>query len=150
MGGGGAYTKVFVDIYEALRTMAGIMSKAPRPTEAELQILQALWRRPGGATVREVHEDPGARTGYTSVLKLMQIMTDKGLLARDTRGRTHIYRPAHPEAATQRRLAADLISRAFGGSARKLVIAALSSRRASKQELDDIRKLLDEMKGDAS
>ena len=128
------------------------MSKSPKPTEAELQILQSLWRH-GAATVREVHEDlatRGARTGYTTALKLMQIMTDKGLLVRDERGRTHVYRAAHPEAATQRRLAADLMSRAFGGSARKLVAAALSSRRATPQELDEIRRLIDEMKGDAS
>src|SRR5947207_12494736 len=116
------------------------MPKPPKPTEGELQILQSLWRRQA-ATVREVYEDLGARTGYTSVLKLMQIMTDKGLLLRDERGRTHVYRPAHPEAATQRRLAADLMSRAFGGSARKLVAAALASRRATPQELDEIRRL---------
>ena len=120
----------------------------PKPTEAELDILNALWPR-GSGTVRDVHADLGARTGYTTVLKLMQIMTDKGLLLRDERGRTHIYRPAHPESATQKRLVSDLIARAFGGSARKLVAAALSSKRASKQELDEIRKLLDEMKGDA-
>jgi predicted transcriptional regulator len=126
-----------------------VPSPTPRPTEAELQILQALWRR-GEATVRDVHTDLGGRTGYTSVLKLMQIMTDKGLLARDERGRTHIYRPAQPEKQTQRRLANDLMQRAFGGSARKLIAAALSSRRASPQELDEIRKLLDEMKGDQS
>ena|SRR5439155_15385573 len=130
------------------------MSKTPRPTEAELAILGALWRHPQGATVREVHADLGERTGYTTILKLMQIMTDKGLLMRDTapRGRSaaHVYRAAHPEAATQRRLAADLMSRAFGGSARKLVAAALSSRRASPAELDEIRRLIDQMKGDAS
>jgi predicted transcriptional regulator len=81
----------------------------------------------------------------------MQIMTDKGLLLRDTsQGRTHFYRPAQPEAATQRRLAADLMSRAFGGSARKLVAAALSSRRATPAELDEIRRLIDDLKGDAS
>ena len=125
------------------------MSKSPKPTEAELAILQSLWRR-GAGTVREVHEDLGARTGYTTILKLMQIMTDKGLVVRDERGRTHVYRPAQAEAATQRRLAADLMSRAFGGSARKLVAAALSSRRATPQELDEIRRLIDEMKGDVS
>jgi predicted transcriptional regulator len=128
--------------------MSQPVKKPPKPTEAELQILQSLWGR-GAATVREVHDDLGARTGYTSVLKLMQIMTEKGLLLRDERGRTHVYRPAHAEAATQRRLAADLMSRAFGGSARKLVAAALASRRATPQELDEIRRLLDEMKGDA-
>lgn len=127
-----------------------VMSKTlVKPTEAELQILQALWLR-GPATVREVHADLGGRTGYTSVLKLMQIMTEKGLLARDERDRTHIYRPAQPEKQTQRRLAADLMNRAFGGSARKLIAAALSSRRSTPQELDEIRRLLDELKGDAS
>jgi BlaI family transcriptional regulator, penicillinase repressor len=123
--------------------------KSPKPTEAELAILQSLWRR-GAATVREIHEDLGARTGYTTALKLMQIMTDKGLLVRDERGRTHVYRAAQAEAATQRRLAGDLMSRAFGGSARKLVAAALSSRRATPAELDEIRRLIDEMKGDVS
>ena len=121
-------------------------TNTPRPTEAELAILQVLWSR-GSATVRDVHVDLGGRTGYTSVLKLMQIMTDKGLLLRDERGRTHIYRPAQPESATQRRLAVDLINRAFGGSARKLIAAALSSRRATPQDLAEIRKLLDEIKG---
>jgi len=100
--------------------------------------------------VREVHAELGGRTGYTTVLKLMQIMTDKGLLLRDERERTHIYRPAQPEKQTQRRLAADLMTRAFGGSARKLIAAALSSRRATQQEIDEIRRLLDDMKGDAS
>src|SRR5579862_8756947 len=104
-----------------------------KPTEGELAILQALWQR-GPSTVRAVHGHLGGRTGYTSVLKLMQIMAEKGLLARDERGRSHVYRPAQPEAQTQRRLAGDLIDRAFGGSARKLIAAALSSRRASAEE----------------
>ena len=120
----------------------------PKPTEAELEILQALWRRGKPSTVRDVHGELGGRTGYTSVLKLMQIMTDKGLLLRDARERTHVYRPAQPEAQTQRKLAADLINKAFGGSARKLIVAALSSKRASAAELEEIRKLLDGMKGD--
>jgi predicted transcriptional regulator len=120
-----------------------------KPTEAELQILQALWRRGRPSTVRELHGELGGRTGYTSVLKLMQIMTDKGLLLRDIRERTHVYRAAQPESHTQRKLAADLINKAFGGSARKLIVAALSSKRASPAELDEIRKLLDSMKGDA-
>jgi BlaI family transcriptional regulator, penicillinase repressor len=128
-----------------------VKQKSPKPTEAELAILQALWKRGAGATVRDVHSDLGERTGYTTILKLMQIMTDKGLVVRDTsQGRTHLYRAAQPEASTQRRLVADLMSRAFGGSARKLVAAALSSRRATPQELEEIRKLIDEMKGDAS
>jgi len=97
-----------------------------------------------------VHGELGGRTGYTSVLKLMQIMTDKGLLLRDERERTHVYRPAQPESQTQRKLAADLINKAFGGSARKLIVAALSSKRASAAELEEIRKLLDGMKGDGT
>ena len=121
----------------------------PRPTEAELEILRALWRR-GPSTVRDVHGEIGERTGYTTVLKLMQIMTDKGLVARDDERRTHVYRAAQPEAQTLKRIAGDLLDRAFGGSARKLVAAALSSKRATPEELDEIRKLLDEMKGDAS
>ena len=129
----------------------------PQPTPAELAILNVLWRR-GKSTVRDVLEElnrdragdsPGSSpAGYTTVLKLMQIMTDKGLLARDEQGRTHVYRPAQPEAQTLKRLAGDLLDRAFGGSARKLVAAALSSKRATPEELDDIRRLLDDMKGD--
>jgi predicted transcriptional regulator len=122
---------------------------SPKPTEAELHILQALWRL-GPATVRDVHSHLGPRTGYTTILKLMQIMHDKGLLTRDAQGRTHVYKPAQPESHTQRRLAADLLHRAFGGSARKLVAAALSARRSSPQELAEIRKLLDDLEGDAS
>ena len=124
-----------------------------KPTEAELEILQTLWRRGKPSTVREVHGELGelgGRTGYTSVLKLMQIMTDKGLLLRDARERTHVYRPAQPESQTQRKLAADLINKAFGGSARKLIVAALSSKRASAAELEEIRRLLDGMKGDGT
>jgi predicted transcriptional regulator len=130
--------------------MAAAAGKPNKPTEAELEILQTLWRRAKPATVREIHDELGGRTGYTSVLKLMQIMTDKGLLLRDDRERTHVYRPAHPEARTQQRLAADLMNKAFGGSARKLIVAALAGRRATAAELDEIRKLLDGMKGDAS
>src|SRR5688572_27101401 len=114
----------------------------PKPTEAELQILQVLWQR-GPSTVRDVLGELGSRTAYTTVLKLMQIMTEKGLVVRDERERTHIYRPVQPEAQTQKRLAADLMQRAFGGSARKLIAAALSSRRATPAELEEIRRLID-------
>jgi predicted transcriptional regulator len=117
----------------------------PKPTEAELQILGVLWRR-GPSTVRDVHQTLGAATGYTSVLKLMQIMTEKGLLARDLSSRSHVYRAVQSEAATQRRIVGDLLHRAFGGSARKLLAAALSSRRASPAELDEIHKLLEQYK----
>jgi predicted transcriptional regulator len=117
-----------------------------RPTEAELEILGVLWRR-GPSTVREVHDQLGARTGYTTVLKLMQIMKDKGLLVRDPQGRGHVYRPASDEAHTQRRIVGDLLNKAFGGSARKLVMAALSARKTTPQEIDEIKRLLEEYKG---
>ena len=125
-------------------------SEPPKPTEAELQILGVLWRR-GPSTVREVHSDLGGPTGYTTALKLMQIMAEKGLLTRDLSARSHVYRPAHSEMITQRKIVGDLLHRAFGGSAWKLVAAALSSRRASPQELEEIRKLLEQYrkKGDA-
>ena len=121
----------------------------PKPTEAELQILQVLWRR-GPSTVRDVLGELGSRTAYTTVLKLMQIMTEKGLVVRDERERTHVYRPVQPEAHTQKRLAADLLRRAFGGSARKLIAAALSSRPATPAELEEIRRLIDDIKGGQS
>ena len=121
-------------------------AQAPRPTEAELEILGVLWGR-GPSTVREVHEELGARTGYTSVLKLMQIMHEKGLLAREVQGRGHVYRPATDEAHTQRRIVGDLMTKAFGGSARKLVMAALSAKKASAAEIEEIKRLLEEYKG---
>ena len=122
------------------------MSKptAPRPTDAELAILRVLWER-GPSTVRQVHdvlvrERP---TAYTTALKLMQIMTEKGLVRRDETERTHIYHARLTEDQTQRQLVRDLLERAFGGSASKLVMQALSAKRASAEELGEIRKLLD-------
>ena len=123
------------------------MAKAmAKPTEAELEILGVLWQR-GPSTVREVHAELGARTGYTSVLKLMQIMNEKGLLQRDERARGHIYRVSCDEALTQRRIVGDLLHKAFGGSARKLIVAALSAKKATSGEIDEIKHLLDEYKG---
>jgi predicted transcriptional regulator len=124
---------------------------APQPTTAELAILKVLWRR-GQATVREVWEDagPDPKTGYTTVLKLLQIMTDKGLVLRDERLRTHVYRAAGTQEQTQRRLVGDLLERAFEGSAAKLVMQALSTRRATPQELAQIRELLDGLSDDAT
>jgi predicted transcriptional regulator len=116
----------------------------PRPTDGELTILRVLWAR-GPSTVRAVQESLGPETGYTTALKFMQIMTEKGLLTRDESIRTHVYAAALPEESTQRQLVADLIDRAFAGSAQKLVLQALSSRRASREELTQIRRLLDEM-----
>lgn|SRR5581483_7619253 len=124
------------------------MSTAPKPTDAELAILRVLWTR-GESTVREVSDELNrARPmGYTTVLKLMQIMTEKGLLLRDESSRTHIYRPRLSEEKTLRQLVQDLLQRAFGGSAQKLVMQALSANKASRAELDEIQKLIDEMKG---
>ena len=122
----------------------------PRPTDAELAILRVLWER-GPSTVRDVHDDLNlnAPTGYTTVLKLLQIMTEKGLVVRDETQRAHIYQSAYSEQKTQRQLLSDLADRAFGGSAAKLVLQALSGRKASPEELGAIRELLDSLEGDA-
>jgi predicted transcriptional regulator len=118
----------------------------PKPTEAELAILRVLWDR-GPSTVRDVQQALEAErgTGYTTALKLLQIMTEKGLVRRDDRQRTHVYEAVLPAEATQRQLLRDLLDRAFGGSARQLVMQALSAERASKADLAEIRKLLDEL-----
>jgi len=117
----------------------------PRPTDAELEILTVLWSR-GPSTVRDVHETICKRkpTQYTTVLKMLQIMSEKGLVRRDDKQRAHIYEAARPREWTQRQLAGDLLQRAFAGSAHNLMMGALSARKASKQELADLRKLLDE------
>ena len=121
----------------------------PRPTEAELEILRVLWER-GPSTVRQVHEALAAAraTGYTTSLKLMQIMADKGLVTRDESSRTHVYAPRVSQESTQRQLVTDLVDRAFGGSAADLVLRALSSHTASDEELREIRKLIDEEQED--
>jgi BlaI family penicillinase repressor len=117
----------------------------PRPTEGELEILTVLWSR-GPSTVRDVHEAITQRkpTQYTTVLKLLQIMVEKRLVERNEEARAHVYRASRPREWTQRQIAGDLLERAFGGSAKSLVVGALSARRTSKEELAEIRKLLDE------
>jgi BlaI family transcriptional regulator, penicillinase repressor len=117
----------------------------PRPTDAELEILTVLWSR-GATTVREVHETIATRkpTQYTTVLKTLQIMAEKGLVRRDEKQRAHIYEAARPQEWTQQQLAGDLLQRAFNGSARSLMVGALSARKASKAELAELRRLLDE------
>jgi predicted transcriptional regulator len=117
---------------------------APRPTDAELAILRILWER-GPSTVRHVHDILGRerQAAYTTALKLLQIMTEKGLVERDERDRTHIYRARLSEETTQRQLVRDLVDRAFGGSSSKLVMQALATKRASADELRDIRKAID-------
>jgi predicted transcriptional regulator len=115
-----------------------------RPTDGELAILRVLWER-GPSTVRSVQEALGPDTGYTTVLKFMQIMHEKGLLRRDESVRTHVYEAAVPEEATQKQLVRDLIERAFAGSAQKLVLQGLSSKKATREELAEIRRLLDQI-----
>ena len=122
------------------------MSKSvlPRPTDAELSILRVLWDR-GPSTVRQVHDvlARDRQAAYTTSLKLLQIMTEKGLVERDERDRTHVYRARLSEEQTQRQLVRDLLDRAFGGSSTKLVMQALATRRASAEELRDIREAID-------
>jgi len=121
------------------------MKKTNRPTTAELEILSVLWEK-GEATVREVHEVIDARkpTAYTTVLKFMQIMDEKGLVERDRSSKAHIYRPTLPEGDTQTTLVTDLLEKAFHGSALRLVQQVLETKPATEQELKEIRKLIRE------
>jgi BlaI family penicillinase repressor len=114
----------------------------PLPTAAEIDILAVLWRL-GPATVREVHEELAKDSGYTTTLKQMQLMTEKGLLIRSERFRSHVYEPGVPREQTQKQIAADLLKRAFAGSAKSLVMGALSAQPASTEELAGIRKMLE-------
>lgn len=122
--------------------------KVPRPTDAELAILRVLWRL-GPRSVREVqralNDERSDPAGYTTVLKLMQIMTTKGLVSRDDTQRPQIYSAFQGEARTQRQLLRDLLQRAFGGSYRELVLQALSDRKATQKELAEIEALLDRL-----
>ena len=117
----------------------------PTPTDAELEILRVLWDR-GASTVREVHEIIGAAksVGYTTVLKQMQVMQRKGLLARSDRFRSHVYQPVQSQTRMQRQLAGAMLRQAFGGSARQLLQSALAGRSVDATELAEIRALLDE------
>jgi BlaI family penicillinase repressor len=112
------------------------------PTAAELDILAVLWRL-GTATVREVHDELGKDNGYTTTLKQMQLMTEKGLVVRSERFGSHVYEAGAPKEQTQQRIVGDLLKRAFGGSAKSLVMEALSAQPASREELDEIRAMLD-------
>lgn len=118
--------------------------KSSRPTDAEVAILRILWER-GPSTVREVQEtlNETRETGYTTALKFLQIMTEKGLVCRDESRHAHVYQARYPEEQTQRQMVDDLLERVFGGSAMKLVMHALSGRKATPEELAQIRKLLD-------
>ena len=114
-----------------------------KPTDAELAILRVLWEK-GPSTVRQIHDvlSRDREIGYTTALKLLQIMTEKGLTTRETLGIQHVYSASHGEEGTQRQLLRDLIDRAFGGSTSKLVMQALAAKKASPEELREIRRLL--------
>lgn len=122
-------------------------TEPPKPTNAELEILTVLWSI-GPATVREVYNLISRRrpAQYSTILKFMQIMAEKGLVRRDEKQRAHVYAAARPREWTQQQLAGDLMERAFSGSAKALLMGALSARRATKAELTELRKLLDEFR----
>jgi predicted transcriptional regulator len=120
-----------------------------KPTDAELAILRVLWTR-GPSTVRDVAEAMGREGAYTTILKLMQIMTDKGLVKRDDSARTHVYKATSSQDQTQKQLVTDLLNKVFAGSAAKLVLQALDAGKTSPEELAEIRKLLDERRGKSS
>lgn len=127
-----------------------VNKKNTGPTGKELAILGILWDR-GPSTVQDVHQalQQSGKTGYTTTLKLMQIMLEKGLLVRKgAGGRRHIYRPAESEEKTQKRVVKELLNKAFANSAEKLVMRALSVKRVSSEELNNIRRILDKMEGD--
>ena len=117
-----------------------------KPTDAELAILRVLWSS-GPSTVRQVADELGRETAYTTILKLLQIMTEKRLVVRDERERTHVYAAASSEDETQRTLVTDLLKRAFGGSAAKLVLQALASNKTSPEELAEITRFVDKKRG---
>jgi predicted transcriptional regulator len=127
------------------------MARPPRPTDAELAVLRVLWAH-GPSTVREVHDRmAGARqVGYTTTLKTLQVMTEKGLTLREDHRGQHVYRPSQAEDAMQRHLVADFIDRAFGGATSKLIVQALASRPASADDLREIRKVLNEARRPAA
>ena len=118
-------------------------ASTPLPTGAELDILAVLWRK-GPSTVREVFEALGKHSGYTTTLKQMQLMAEKGLLVRNERFRSHVYEARTPKEQTQRQIAGDLLKRAFDGSAKSLVLGALSAQPASGEDLAEIRRMLDQ------
>lgn len=124
------------------------MSSPPRPTDAELAILRVLWER-GPSTVRQVFEVLSAdrELGYTTALKMLQIMDEKGLVKRDARDRIHVFSARQTQSHTQRHLLDDLLDKAFGGSSSSLVLQALATRRASDEELGEIRRMLDQAEG---
>ncbi len=123
------------------------MQKAIKPTESELEILQVLWQKEA-ATVREVHDELAKMRdiGYTTALKLLQIMFEKGLVTRDDSSKTHIYMPAVTREKTQKQIVGKMINTLFSGSSTELVMQALGNQKTSKEELDEIQKMLDNLR----
>ena len=121
----------------------------PKPTASELEILHVLWNK-GPSTVREVLDSLNQKKnlGYTGVLKLLQIMTVKGFVTRDETNRAHIYEARRPADQTKRQLAIDMLQRVFGGSASQLMMHALAGQRASAEEIEELRRILDAYEGD--
>jgi predicted transcriptional regulator len=120
------------------------VKKIPRPTNAELAILQVLWKL-GPSTVRQVYEALGSKGAYTTVLTIMKIMTEKGLIKPDRSRTTFVYSVTAPAETVKRRLVSDLLDRAFAGAAQELVMQALSESAASKEDLKAIRKLIEKL-----
>jgi predicted transcriptional regulator len=116
----------------------------PKPTDAELGILNVLWRK-GPSTVKSVHEAMGEQTGYTTILKFLQIMTEKGLVVRNESQRAHVYQARYKETDTQHQLLMGLLNKAFSGSTSRLVMQALASKRATPEELAEIKTLIEQL-----
>jgi BlaI family transcriptional regulator, penicillinase repressor len=136
-------TDVSVDNYGKIRILGPAMRPVPKPTDAELEVLRVIWEH-GPSTVRQIHDilEQHKSRGYTTILKTLQIMTDKGLVVRDDSNRSHVYQTKLTELATQRQLIRDLMDRAFGGSAAKLMLQVLGMKAATPQELDELQGLL--------
>lgn len=134
-------------MYETIRSKAEIMTKNIKPTESELEILQILWQK-GASTVREVHEilEKSKPVGYTSTLKLMQIMHEKGQVSRDTSSRTHIYTALLNREKTQRQMVKRMIDNVFDGSAANLVMQALGNHKTNPEEIEQIKTFLEQLK----
>jgi BlaI family penicillinase repressor len=139
------YTNSFVHLNTKKFVVQKMSNTNSKPTEGEMEILQVLWKK-GNCTVREVHEALNKRdAGYTTTLKLMQIMHEKGLVARDTSSKTHIYKALINQEKTQQQLVNKMIDNVFNGSAARLVMQALGNKTASKEEIDLIKEYLDKL-----
>jgi BlaI family transcriptional regulator, penicillinase repressor len=145
MNGFPYYEIIHTLLYETYRIMT--LNKNNKPTESELEILQVLWAK-NSATVREVHEEllKTKDAGYTTTLKLMQIMFEKGLVTRDSSSKTHIYKPAVSRENTQNLFLNKMIDSLFSGSSAQLVMQALGNHKASKEELEEIKNYLNAIK----